>query len=165
MHTKALTLCTAKHSSERSGGRGTKSQEHFPAPHLIVDWNSPPLRAEVVYGHSAEKLQSRVRARFFAPWHSNVCWQWCALRQPTSCMNPGNSVLILFPPLEELMVAISFPCHKISTCSGELFSFLSHLLEGKILDHTCFHSVLAFGLEGKEQNLHYWVVFLLRHEI
>lgn len=46
-----------------------------------------------------------------------------------------------------------------------LFFFLSHLLEGKILDHTCFHSVLAVGLEGKEQNLHYWAVFLLRHEI
>lgn len=68
---------------------------------------------------------------------------------------------------EELMVAISFPCHKSAHAQENhlLLFFLSHILEGKRSDHTAFLSVLAAGLGGEGQNLHYWAVPFLRHEI
>lgn len=67
---------------------------------------------------------------------------------------------------EELMVAISFPCHKsVHAQENHLLFFPSHFLEGKRSDSTGFFSVLAAGLEGKGQNLHYWTVPFFKHEI
>lgn len=82
-------------------------------------------------------------------------------------MDPGDSMLILFSPPGRTHGCHFVPLSQISTCSREPSPalLLSYLLEGKRSDHTAFLSVLAAGLGGKGQNLHYWAVPFLRHEI
>ena len=73
----------SEHCLERSGGRVTGSQEHFTLLTSSVARNSLAARTEVVCGHWANKPQSRVGARFFAP--SGIC------NPASSYMNPGVS--------------------------------------------------------------------------
>lgn len=158
MHTRALTLGWAANTVWRDLGEGWLGvRSTFLLLTSSVARNSPATGTEVVCGHWAKKPHSRVRGRLFVPHphlQPRVLQEWIQ-----------GSVLMLFPSPGGASGCHFLSLSQVSTCSGEPSAFLpSHLLEGKGSDCTCFHSVLAPGLEGRGENLLYWVVPLRRHE-